>query len=174
MTHDAQLSRSFLKNGVLMLVGLSLFVEALSWYIAYQVKLNDIDENGGFVSYAGFWIKYSLLPELVTVCILTQMIYLAHRWFNIRPGEVSRSSLARYELSFLPVLLLAFPIFNPFTQSVRYLLTAFPRYSAARYWDYYITGTYTWNMYYIYLLPVLIIGYGTINIALLSSRLRQD
>ncbi|MBD2756693.1 hypothetical protein [Spirosoma validum] len=174
MTHDAQLSRTFLKNGLITLVGLNLFVEALSWYMAYQAKLNFVNESGGLTNYLGLWIRNTWLPELVTVYILTQMIYLVHRWFNITPDGISRSSLARYELSFLPIMLLAFPIFNPFTQSVRYLLTAFPNYSTATYWDQYITGTYSWQMYFIYLFPVLFIGYGTLNISLLSSRLRQS
>ena len=164
-------SHSFLTNGIVVLLILTLSIEALSWVVAHEAKSMVLNQAGGLVPYADLLIRSLLLPETVTVFILTLLMNLVHRWFKIKLIDTTWLSLARYELSFLPVMLLAFVIFNPFTESVRYLLTAFPNYSFSHYWINYIIGTYSWEIYFRYLFPVLLIGYGALNIPLITNAL---
>ncbi|MBD2699582.1 hypothetical protein IC229_02965 [Spirosoma sp. BT702] len=163
--------RSFLTYGVLVLIILIVLFETISWIYAYEAKLAILSRSGGLFAYAGLLIRNSLLPEMVTVFILSLLTYYMSRWLKIELIDSTWSTIARYELSFLPVMLLAFVIFNPFTESVRYLLTEFPDYSFANYWDKYIIGTYSWKFYFRYLAPVMFIGYSTLTISLLVNTL---
>lgn len=70
-------------------------------------------------------------------------------------------------------MLLAFFLFNPVTQTVRYLLVQFPQYDLEVYLEKYIQGTYSLRLYCFYLIPVLIMGYGAVNGSLLVDILEQ-
>ena len=167
-------SRSFLTSGIVILLVIILSIEALSWVIAYEVKSMVLNRSGGWVPYASLLFKSLLLPEIITVFILTLLMNSIRRWFKIELVDITWLSLVRYELSFLPVMLLAFVIFNPFTELARYLLIEFPNYSFAHYWTNYIIGTYSWEMYFRYLFPVMLIGYGALNISLITNALRDS
>ena len=167
-------SRSFLTNGIITLLILILSIEALSWVFAYETKSMVLNKAGGLVPYASLIIKNLLLPEIVTVFVLTLLMDLVRRWFKIEPINATWLSLVRYELSFLPVMMVAFVIFNPFTESVRYLLIGFPNYSFGDYWTNYIIDTYSWAIYFRYLFPVMLIGYGALNISLITNVLRSS
>jgi DNA-binding LytR/AlgR family response regulator len=53
------------------------------------------------------------------------------------------------------------------------LLEQFPNYSFSNYWHTYIAGTFTWTIYFRYLMPVLIIGYTATNISFISDYFKQ-
>ena len=167
-------SRSFLTNGLVVLLISILSIEALSWIVAHEAKSMAVNRSGGLMPYASLLIRSLLLPEIITVFILTLLMNLIRRWFKIELVSITWLSLARYELSFLPVMLLAFVVFNPFTRSARYLLTAFPDYSFSDYWANYIIGSYSWGIYFRYLFPVMLIGYGALNISLITNVLRSS
>lgn len=115
-------------------------------------------------------MRNTLLPQLVTVFILVLLVLPIHRWVNTKRVDTIWS-LLRYQLSFLPALLIAFVIFIPFTQSVRYVLTELPHYSLTAYWHEYIVASYSLELYRQYLFPVLFIGYSILNISLVTGSL---
>ncbi|WP_420149106.1 LytTR family DNA-binding domain-containing protein [Spirosoma sp.] len=49
----------------------------------------------------------------------------------------------------------------------------FPTYTFPTYWKHYLIGTFSWEMYFRYLMPVFILGYLVVNISLVSDYLRQ-
>ena len=172
--HTIRPIRSSFTNGLLILITFVVLIEIVSWTNSYEIRLSYLDQNGGVLPYIGLLVRRLLLPEIMSVFIITLLINWFQRWFKIELVDMTWSSVVRYQLSFLPILLVAFAIFTPFTQSVRYLIDAFPNYSFADYWFKYIIATYSWIVYFRYLFFVLFIGYCTLNISLLTSILRND
>lgn len=166
--------RSLLTNGVITLLIFILSIEALSWVTAHEAKSIVLNRAGGLLPYAGLLIRTLLLPEIITVLVLTWLMNSVRLWFKIELVDTTWLSLARYELSFLPVMMLAFVIFNPFTESVRYLLTEFPTYSFTDYWTNYIITTYSWAIYFRYTFPIMLIGYSALNISLITNALKSN
>lgn len=169
-----QLSTGYLRNGIIILFVLFAVIEIISWSWGYNMKMDLVNRTGGFPAYISRLIKGLLLPELVTVFILTRLIESTRRWFNITAIQLTRPSLVRYELSFLPVMLCAFVLFIPFTQTARYLLDGWPTYTFSTYWNRYLLIGYSWRMYFMYLIPILFVGYCTLNISLLSDVQKQS
>ena len=173
---EIRLSRSFLRrpiNSVFILLGIYLLLEAVSWSIGFHIKLVRMNVRGGFVSYIAYQIRTMLVPELCTLFIVILLLNFWHGWLKINVVQNNWRSIGKYELRFLPILIVAFWFFDPITQTVRFLLEQFPNYSFPVYQQDYILGTYTWSMYFIYLLPVLLLGYIALNISLLSDYLKQ-
>ncbi|WP_240543575.1 LytTR family DNA-binding domain-containing protein [Spirosoma foliorum] len=118
-------------------------------------------------------IQTMVLPEICTVFVITYLIFQAHKWFKLNTIANKWSAIVRYELYFLPIIMLSFLFFNPITQTVRYFLENGPDYSWKDYWDGYIIYTYSWKIYFQYLTPILLIGYISINLSLLKDHLKQ-
>ncbi|MBD2756244.1 LytTR family DNA-binding domain-containing protein [Spirosoma validum] len=173
---EIRLTREFLRrpvNSLIILLSIYLFIEAVSWSIGFQIKLTDLNQQGGLLNYASYVIRAMLIPEFCTLFIIIFLINRWHEWFKIEVVTYNWRSIGRYELRFLPVLVFAFWLFDPITQTIRFLLEKFPNYSLDVYKKEYIFGTLTWSMYFIYFLPVLLIGYIALNISLLSDYLKQ-
>ncbi|MBC7568781.1 MAG: LytTR family transcriptional regulator DNA-binding domain-containing protein [Spirosoma sp.] len=173
---EIRLTRSFLRNplsSVMILLGLVLLMEALSWSIGYSIKSAKMDQAGGALPYIGLLISRLFIPELVTLFIVVFLLNSFHELAKIRYIPNTFKGIATYELSLCPVLLIAFVFFNPFTQTVRFLTEHFPIYSFQDYWQDYIIKTYTWSIYFTYLFPVLLIGYLAINISLIIDSSKQ-
>jgi len=105
-----QLSRSYVKKpsrGILILVITSILVEIEAWCWAYPQKVAIVSKLGGLLHYIGKLISSILISESVTVSLTVALLKSAHRWFGIRTVARNWLAIARYELSFLPVLLLA-------------------------------------------------------------------
>lgn len=173
---EIQLTRGFLRkpiNGVLILLSIVSLIEALSWSIGYNIKAYKVQEAGGYLHYVSLLLRSFFIPELVTLFITITLVNLFHRWLNLKSVENDWRSIGNYQLQFLPVLLIAFWIFNPVTQTVRYLLVFFPDYSISGYWEKYIVETFRWKVYFIYLFPILLVGYIGLNISLLQDYLKQ-
>lgn len=173
---EIRLTRRFLSNpvnSVFILLGVVLLIESVSWSVAYDIKLKHVGNSGGFAPYVGLVFYTMFLPELTTLVFTIAFIDRSHDWLRLRAIQNDWASIGWYELKFLPVLALSFWLFNPFTQTVRFLAENFPQYSFYAYWHDYLLGTYTWSIYFKYLFPVILMGYTALNISLLSDFLKQ-
>ncbi len=167
--NSTRLIRNLFINGLIVLCTLLVVAEAVSWSVATEAKLNIVNQNGGTLSYLNLLVRRILLPETMMVFVLAMLMNWTCYGLKIRFVDSTWSALIRYQLIFLPTLLIAYVIFIPFTQSLRYLLIAFPIYSFDIYWHNYILGNYTFPMYFRYLFSVLFIGYSTLNISLATG-----
>ena len=167
-----QLSRGYLKRptyAIYSLLFAALLIEITNWVIVPERKLEMVDSYGGPLGYLYIVIRGGILPEFVTLSIVVALIDGMHKLLKIKEFNLSWWSLIRYNLYFLPVMLLAFFVFNPITQSVRYLLVEFPRYDLTTFWENFIVGTYTWKFYFRSLVVVLLLGYFALNSSLLRD-----
>ncbi|GAB4028383.1 hypothetical protein GCM10028773_62370 [Spirosoma koreense] len=161
-------------NSVFILLSIYLLLEAVSWTLAFQTKLTYLHDQGGLLNYIGKVVRTMLIPELFTLVIIIFLINCWHNWLKLKAVKNDWRSIGRYELKFLPILALSFWLFDPVTQSVRFLLSEkYSDYSFAKYQHTYIGDTYSWKMYFIYLLPVLLIGYIALNVSLLTDYMKQ-
>lgn len=166
-----ELSRSFYKkpkNSVIVLLAVVLFVEFIAWVVIPHVKINTYQHYNTFFHYLKNFILGFIAPELCTLAILMYMINILHRKLRFDTLELKPLDILRYELSFLPLFLVAFFIFFPITLNIRYLLREFPDYTFDRY-SLYIFHAFTWDTYFLYLPFVLILGYGLINLSLIKD-----
>ena len=88
------------------------------------------------------------LVELVTVFILVLLIKVYAEQLLPEKLVLNKRSILKYELLFLPISFLAFFVFNPFTQTLRFLIDYFPHWNWAIYFDEYF---YSIELYLIYL-----------------------
>lgn len=174
-----QLKRSFLRNpfnsiGILLLI--AFIIEGVGWAAAFNLKLANAERYGGVLNYLGTYVRVMIIPEVCTLYILIRSINIYHTVVSISDVRPDWRSILRYELRMLPILLGAFFIFNPFTQTVRYFLETYPSYSFSDYWDDFVVGTYTVRIYIMYLVPILLVGYIAVNISLFVDYLayRRD
>jgi hypothetical protein len=167
-------SSNFVKNGLVVLLVLVVLMESLAWSVNYENRMKHVDQIGGFGAYFSFLVRRFLLPESITVLILTMLMEGTRRWFNLTAVPLTWRSLIYYQLSFLPVMILAYGVSSPFAQTARYLLTTLPPYSLSVYWTHYLLGPYSWHEYVGYLGPLLFIGYCTLNRSLLSDYRQQS
>jgi two-component system LytT family response regulator len=172
-----QLSKVFFKTPVyiilILLIALSLF-ELFNWILNYENKLSTVIRFGGVLAYLFILLRGGIAPELVTTVIIVALIDFYHILLKINTVGRSWRAIIRYELIFLPVILLAFFFFNPITQTIRFALVEFPNYDFSLFLNSYILGTYSWRLYFLYLIPVTIIGYSVINISLFIDLLRNQ
>lgn len=167
------LSRSFLREGIIVLIGFVLLVEVFSWSSDYKIKMIHVEHAGGILPYVSILTRSLILPEIVTVLLLTILMYWVRRLLKIKSVDLTWTAIGRYELVFLPIMIMAFMLTNFFTQSVRYLVSS-PDYSFSTYWHLYIIRTYSWQVYFRYLVPILLIGYSTLNISLLLDYIKPS
>lgn len=175
MIKEIRITRRFLKkpvNNVILLLSIALLIEAIAWSIGYIFKLKTVDKLGGPAAYLSMIVRSLLIPELVTLLITNGAVNYYHQFKKLTQVHNNWLSLTRYELQFLPILALAFPFFNPFTQTTRFLLEQYPNYSWDNYYSY-ILKTYSWPMYFTYLAPVLLINYLSLNISLFQDFVEQ-
>ena len=173
---EIRITRGFLRkpfNSVIILLCIVVLIEAIGWSIGYSLKMAMVNKAGGGFAYLGALFRILFAPELVTLLITITLVNRFHNLLGIHVVENTWRAISRYELRFFPVLALAFLVFNPVTQTVRYFLENFPTYSWSQYWSNYILHTFTWAIYFKYLIPVLLIGYIALNISLLQDYLKQ-
>ncbi len=173
---EIRITRDFLKkplSSVIILLSIVVLIEAVGWSVAYKTKAKIVSNNGGAFQYIGILFRSLFIPELFTLFITVTLINRFHSFRRLYVVENTWNSIGRYELQFLPVLAIAFFVFNPITQTVRYLIDTFPTYSWSNYWQGYILHTFSWSVYFKYLFPVLLIGYIALNISLLKDYLQQ-
>lgn len=170
------LKRSFLKNpinSIVIMVTIALLLEGFTWAATFDRKFAFVQRMGGTFNYVSLMVRSLILPEIVTLFIVIKLINTYHSLLRIEAVEVSWKSIFKYEIRLLPLLCLSFFIFNPFTQTIRFITEVFPNYSIGDYVRAYILGTYTLKHFIIYLTPVLLIGYLAVNGSLLIDYLNQ-
>ena len=156
-----------------MIVSLPFVVldEGASWIFAYAKKIMIVNGMGGIVPYGFMYVRTLLLPELMTILLLLLLMYWVRRLVGINSIELTWFSIGGYELLFLPVMLGAFVLIFPLTQSVRFLFADFPTYSFSHYCRF-LVSTFTWRFYFLFLFPILLIGYTTLNLSLILDYLK--
>ncbi|MEM9078343.1 MAG: LytTR family DNA-binding domain-containing protein [Bacteroidota bacterium] len=85
-------------------------------------------------------------------------------FFGINTLPTDKLSFIKYQLTVLPVILFAFFIFNPFTQTLRFLYEHFSDLNWSVYWEEYFYST---ELYLTYLPIVFIQVYAVVNINIL-------
>ncbi|GHB87476.1 LytTR family DNA-binding domain-containing protein [Persicitalea jodogahamensis] len=172
-----ELYRSFLKKpwvGVMLVSVVMLLLEINRWMTNPQAQVQMLEKYhegaGGYVLNLVFGVY---VPELVTVGVLILLMEAYHRLLNIHEVGLDTRSIALYELKFLPLFLMAYFFFIPFTLAVRFAIREFPDYNAQRYENNYARILYTWVGYNTYTLLVTVIGYLLLNISLLLDFLRN-
>lgn len=161
------IKRPFKSLSILLLAFFTF--EAFNWIFAFEKKLLRIKAYGGVLDYIWLLFRGGILPEISTFLILSVLLIIYHEACQIKRLELTIAKVVQYELKVLPVMLFAFFLFNPVTQTVRYLLVEFPNYDLEFYLSNYLQGTYNIKLYFSYLIPILIMGYGTINSSLLAD-----
>ena len=113
-------------------------------------------------------IRFVLIDQFLIECITVAMVFQLIRIYANKAGltevRLQPKELLLYELKFLPLLLITFFFFAPFSLTARFLLHYLPDLVGAVYFDEYF---YSLKLYINYLPPVLLIGYFIINVNLL-------
>ncbi|MCG8328763.1 MAG: LytTR family transcriptional regulator [Chitinophagales bacterium] len=119
-------------------------------------------------------IRFVFLDQILIECISVAIIFTLIRQYANRlklfQVQLTIRDLIWYEIKFLPLLLISFFIFAPFTLTVRYLFHYWPNLSTQIYFEEYF---YSPSLYMNYLFPVLIIGYSIINVNLIRLYNKQ-
>jgi len=171
-----ELNRSFLKkpfNGVTILFIIVLLYELLSWAINPDFRLSAYKYSTGLLSYVLNWFFGLYVPELITLYIIVVLLDKFHVFFKFHELALTTKSIVRYELSFLPVLLLSYFFFIPITLHTRYFLREFPYYDLERYKSQYFVYLYTFEGYISYTPFVLLLGYILLNTSLILDFLQN-
>lgn len=105
-----------------------------------------------------------LAIETISVIIIFQLIRIYAIKFSLNQLHLSIGELVKYELKFLPIVLLAYFVFAPVSMSIRYLLHYGGDLNSEVYFNEYF---YSLTTYLNYLTPVFLISYSIININLL-------
>lgn len=109
-------------------------------------------------------LLYYLPVEVVSIMIIIKVLQLYQHWLKLDSLTLNASHLMRYEVAFLPAILIAIPLFCPITNTLRYGLL----FSLQQGWGAYFPGYFfTWRMFLNYLLPVLLFSYGYLNVNLM-------
>ena len=118
----------------------------------------------------GHALQYVLIDqaliECISVAILFQVIRIYGTKLRLFEVQLSPKELVKYELKFLPALLIAFFFFAPFTLTVRFLYHYLPDLNWDDYFEMYFYST---RLYLIYLAPVFFVGYVIINVNLIRN-----
>lgn len=165
------LNYQLLKKPKTILIATALVV------ITYNMLFYFHPANQGWISGNEFtWpnlFRYLILEqyviEIITIAIIFILISLYARWQKLYSLELSPVAISRYLLRFLPLFLVAFVFFNPFTQSARFVLNEHADMQLDTYLFEYILN---WRLYAVYLIPVFLGGYGglVVNLVILHNQ----
>lgn len=140
--------------------------------LIYQCIIYLHPENIGWLRSGDFSLAHTLqyvfidqvLIEMISVTILFQILRVYGTTLRLFELQLSAKEIIKYELKFLPALLLAFFFFAPFTLTTRFLYHYAPNLIWEDYFDMYFYST---ELYLIYLAPVFFVGYVIINVNLI-------
>ena len=142
--------------------------------LVYQSIIYFHPENIGWLRSGQFsWLhtlEYvfvdQILIECISVAILFQVIRIYGTTLRLFEVHLSPKELVKYELKFLPAILVAFFFFAPFTLTARFLYHYLPDLN----WDdYFAMYFYSTELYLIYLAPVFFVGYVILNVNLIRT-----
>jgi two-component system, LytTR family, response regulator len=159
------------KNSVIVLLSVVLFVELLIWGIAPLEKTASVTRQLGVWYYFLNFLVGFIAPEFCTLLILSFLIRKYHTLLGLTKIQLNIRSILHYELSFLPLLMVAFFIFFPVTLHIRFILRKSIGTTSLDYIDF-MRGGFHWQTYLLYLPFVLILGYLLVNISLFKDFLK--
>lgn len=165
-----ELNRTFLKrplNGLLILLAISLPFELFAWLSSPQDRQLAVGWARGAPNHLLRWIFGFYLPETLTAAILLVLVESYHRLLGIEELTLNSKSVILYELRFLPLFLIAYFVFIPFTLHTRFLLREFPLFSMQRYGSKYQDVLYTYYGWRLYTPFVTVMGYVMLNVSLI-------
>lgn len=143
--------------------------------ISYSHPANNswlYDGSFAWKNFLAFVLIDQLAIEFVTYAIISHLIFWYARLLAIKKMSLTLQGWLRYQVIFLPLMLAAFFIFNPVTQSIRYYYHTFSQAVPPAYFNEYF---YSGRLYLTYLLPVLMGGYLMLNLNLyLTFRERKS
>ncbi len=149
-----------------MLLLVVILYEILSWTLNPNSRIIHFNRYENLTSYIINWILGFYLPELTSILILTYLINIYHLILKTNSIQLRFIPLMKYELAFIPLLLVSYFIFTPFTVTVRFLLRQFPNYSLNVYKTVYLPNCYAIEAYLLYVPFIMIVGYLLLNISL--------
>ncbi|WP_421764275.1 LytTR family DNA-binding domain-containing protein [Ekhidna sp.] len=140
--------------------------------LIYQVLVYFHPENLGWTESKYFsWsnlFQFVVIDQMMIECITVTIIFFLIRKyaqiFSLDQLKLRPKELLLYELKFLPILLVAFFVFAPFTLTVRFLYHTLPDPNLQEYFTEYF---YSAQLYIVYLFPSLLFGYGILNVNLI-------
>jgi two-component system, LytTR family, response regulator len=159
------------KNSVIVLLSVVLLVELLIWGIAPTQKTASFARQLGIWHYFLNLLVGFIAPEFCTLLILSFLIKKYHALLGLSKLKLTIRSIVHYELSFLPLLMVAFFVFFPVTLHIRYILRKSIGTTSLDYIDFMRSG-FQWQSYLLYLPFVLILGYLLVNISLFKDFLK--
>ncbi|GAB5535085.1 MAG: hypothetical protein Rubg2KO_13340 [Rubricoccaceae bacterium] len=110
------------------------------------------------------------LIECLTTCVVFGLMWAYARGLGLTDVEPTVPGVLRFNLAFLPLVALAFFVFNPLTQTARFLL----RYGLDADWSLYGPSYgYSVSLYALYLALVAPMVYGVLNAQIALDALRQ-
>lgn len=149
-----------------MLLLVVILYEILSWTLNPNSRIIHFNQYESVSSYIINWILGFYIPELASILILTFLINIYHNILKTDSIRLSFVTIMKYELSFMPLFLVSYFIFTPFTVTLRFLLRQFPNYSLSLFKTAYLPNCYAIEAYLLYLPFIIIIGYLLLNISL--------
>ncbi len=118
------------------------------------------------------WVAVVVVPELATILILLALIRGFHDVFNIKTIIISPKNIAIYEIGIMPLFVIAYFIFFPVTFSIRHLINnLFGSYIGE--YSHRFGRMLSTEAYFLYLPPVVVLGYILLNVSLVSDYLSQ-
>ena len=124
------------------------------------------DGSFSFSNLFEFLVIDQFLLECITVTIVFQVIRIFGLKMKLNELRLTLKDVGMYELKFLPVLLISFFVFAPFTLTARFLFHYLPNLNSEIYFNEYFFST---SLYFNYLTPVFLIGYIIINVNLIHQ-----
>ena len=156
------ISYRYLKS-LKVILGVTLIVVSTYLSISYFHPSNNYWIFDGSFSWSNF-LQFFLIDQLVIECftffIIAQLIILYSKIFKIDTCQLNSRSILIYQLKYLPLFSLSFLVFNPVSQSLRYLYHYYPDLDISIYFDDYF---YNLRLYLTYLFPAWGGGYLLLN-----------
>lgn len=104
-----------------------------------------------------FLLVDQILIEFLTIIVVFQIIRIYSKTFKLDSVEIKAGDITRYLLAFIPVVFVAFFVFNPITQTARFVYHFYPDLDDEVYFNSY---WYSSSLYFSYLFPVFLEVYG--------------
>ncbi len=146
--------------------------------IVYNILIYFHPSNQGWIGSDNFsWenlVRFILIEqfliEIITTIAMFTIIWYYARWRKLFNLELTPKAISTYLLKFLPPFLVAFFLFNPFTQTARFFLNEMEALTLDVYLNTYLLN---FNLYFVYLIPVFLGGYGILTANLIQLYHRQ-
>jgi two-component system, LytTR family, response regulator len=114
-----------------------------------------------------------IFPEIISLFITLALLHGYHSIFGIRAVVLSLKSILLYQLKILPVFLIAYFFFYPFTFFMRYVIIHYSDGSMNQYFLK-LNEMMMVESYFLYMPAVLVLGYILLNVSLTHDYFSQS